>query len=313
MPRTSRANPSPLRRSSSSSRRSRGRNDNDGDALNGNRPTTARTENTPEANSRRILFPDISALTPTTNTNNTTTAAQSTPNSRNPSNPNNPNEDEVTVNNNTPPSNSRRTQSQSLYSIARGTTELPQPRMRMSVTEMRAVTHQIMDTLMRKNTRDAYKYRILEFRGFCASIYYFQPECTRYTVTGEKLYQFMFYQVFRDQKTSHKHPGVFDELDYDRLGEKYLAILDDNDGTIIGHETEILEALEPRNPLGFSSVSTYRSAVRKLYDYQAEEGNGSNSLHWDTQICTRSVKNLLKIVQVSTTNLKRIWQYKSNQ
>ena len=142
---------------------------------------------------------------------------------------------------------------------------------------------------------------------------YFQPECTRYTVTGEKLYQFMFYQVFRDQKTSHKHPGVFDELDYDRLGEKYLAILDDNDGTIIGHETEILEALEPRNPLGFSSVSTYRSAVRKLYDYQAEEGNGSNSLHWDTQICTRSVKNLLKIVQVSTTNMKRIWQYKSNQ
>ena len=204
-----------------------------------------------------------------------------------------------------PPSNSRRTAPQSLLEAVRGSAVLPQPRMRRSVSEIRAVTHQIMDTLMRKNTREAYKYRILEFQGFCATIYNWQTECTRFTVTGEKMYQFMFYQVFRDQKTNNKKPGVFNVADYDRLCDNYVAILNAHNGTISGNETAILEEMEPKNPLSFSSISTYCSAVRKLYDYQAEEGNGSNSLNWDTQICTTGIKNLLKIVQVSIIVLNR--------
>ena len=267
---------------------------------------------------RRVQFPVMTVLPPSTPPTNTATA--NTPTNNSPTttlSPNDDNDDESTMDNHsTSPAHNqqaspspRRTRApQSLLAAARGQTSITNPTLptpRMTIGEMRAITHQIMDTLMRKNTRDAYKYRILEFRGFCATIYNFQPECTRYTVTGDKLYQFLFYQVFRDQKTNNKKPGVFNVSDYDRLEQKYVALLADNQGTIIGNERAILDQMEPDNPLGFSSISTYRAAVRKLYDYQAEEGNGSNSLNWDTQICTQGVKTLLKIVEVSTKTTAR--------
>ena len=304
MPRTQRATQRANGTASSSRRSSstRRRNPRNEDSQPDNQPTNGDEEATTHSTHRRILFPILSP-TPTTPTN-TTTATTNPPNTNNSTNSSN-NHPVHGDDNGNPPSNSRRTPPQSLLEAVRGSAVLPQPRMRMSVSEMRAVTHQIMDTLMRKNTREAYKYRILEFRGFCATIYNWQTECTRFTVTGEKLYQFMFYQVFRDQKTNNKKPGVFNVVDYDRLCDKYVAILDAHNGTISGNESAILDEMEPRNPLGFSSISTYRSAIRKLYDYQAEEGNGSNSLNWDTQICTTSIKNLLKIVQVSTTIVNR--------
>ena len=63
---------------------------------------------------------------------------------------------------------------------------LPTPPSVNDVSEMRALTNQMADTFMRKNTTDAYKYRMLEFRGFCQAVYFMEPLVKRFTITGHK-------------------------------------------------------------------------------------------------------------------------------
>ena len=170
-----------------------------------------------------------------------------------------------------------------------------------NIAELRALTNQCADSLMQKNTRDAYKYRILEFCSFCKLVYPHEPVENQCAVDGNKLYRFLFFQVFRDQsRTKSLKPGEFDVNLYHELDTKYTALLRPVNGKKLTGK-EILEAMEPDNPLGYSSLITYRAAVRKLYDYQRQRSDGSIAPdRWDSDIMNASIKKLISLVQVSS-------------
>ena len=172
-----------------------------------------------------------------------------------------------------------------------------------NIAELRALTNHCADSLMRKNTRDAYKYRILEFRSFCKLVYPHEPVEKQCAVDGNKLYRFLFFQVFRDQsRTKSLKPGEFDINLYHELDTKYTALLRPVNGKKRTGK-EILEVMEPKNPLGYSSLITYRAAVRKLYDYQRQRSDGSIAPdRWDSDIMNASIKKLISLVQVSPSS-----------
>ena len=169
-----------------------------------------------------------------------------------------------------------------------------------NIAELRALTNRCADSLMRKNTRDAYKYKMLEFRAFCHVVYPHEQVEVRYAVDSDKLYRFLFYQVFRDRKrTKHLKPGEFDFNLYTEVDQKYKVLLRENNGQK-RTAAEILTEMEPKNPLGYSSINTYRAAVRKLYDYQRHRSDGTIApCKWDSEIMNPSNRKLFSLVEVS--------------
>ena len=169
-----------------------------------------------------------------------------------------------------------------------------------NIAELRALTNRCADSLMRKNTRDAYKYKMLEFRAFCHVVYPHEQVEVRYAVDSDKLYRFLFYQVFRDRKrTKHLKPGEFDFNLYTEVDQKYKVLLRENNGQK-RTAAEILTEMEPKNPLGYSSINTYRAAVRKMYDYQRHRSDGTIApCKWDSEIMNPSNRKWFSLVEVS--------------
>ena len=110
----------------------------------------------------------------------------------------------------------------------------------------------------------------------------------------------MFYQSFREHRhTLGLKPGEFDVPSYKIFETKYQQLLEDRKANKIT-TLQLMEQLEPKSPLGFSSINTYRAAVRKLYEYQHERPDGSiDNARWESDIMIPDVRKLLKIVQVS--------------
>lgn len=157
-----------------------------------------------------------------------------------------------------------------------------------------------LESLLKDNTQKAYAPKVLEFKAFCDHQYSFlPPDISRYTVTSEKLYRFLFYHVFREKYTRNRQTTGFDRTDYDRVTNTYsnlFNLLERNpEGTITGMR-------DPENPLAEQQINTYRSAVRGYFNKQVD--HGAQSLVWE-QVQTSAVKRLLSIARGRLTRIKR--------
>lgn len=148
--------------------------------------------------------------------------------------------------------------------------------------------------LRKDNTKKAYTPKVKEFKGFCDFLYPNDCVTFRYRVTYEKMYRFMFYQVFRNKKTT-KSAGVFNSEDYEEVLNKYNIVFNRVAATESGALTseQHNSLCDPTTPLGIAQINTYRSAIHGFWDFQFE--NKVNVTPW-TEIYSTSVKKLVKIV-----------------
>ena len=125
------------------------------------------------------------------------------------------------------------------------------------------------------NTQKAYRSRLNEYLAYCETVY--AGQMNMYTLKPGRVSRFIFYQVMRSQKkrggrkaSSHV---VFDVEDYNKVMGQY------------GHHLEdVLHLLDPpTNPIGFSSLTLYRAAIKTLFEYQLRcyEINLQWSQVWD--------------------------------
>lgn len=161
--------------------------------------------------------------------------------------------------------------------------------------EMDNASHLVSQTNLqnrRVNTAKAYDPKKQEFLAFCDHMYAGKPVTTRYVVTEDKLYFFLFYQAYRSKKKGgggkrksdgSRQPHEFDPEDYDRVWSEFGS----------RNLPEGATPPDPENPLGFSMVNQYKAAVRKLYDQQRIEY--VNNRLWEN-VCTPRVHELMTMV-----------------
>jgi hypothetical protein len=122
----------------------------------------------------------------------------------------------------------------------------------------------------KKNTALAYDPKCEEFYRFCDYHSKHHPEALRYTVNANRLFAFLTYHAFREQRQRGGKKGrkneddenrnaEFDPQEYDRIIATYGALdLTNADVTIP----------DPANPIGADAMNTYKSAVRKIWESQ---------------------------------------------
>jgi hypothetical protein len=158
----------------------------------------------------------------------------------------------------------------------------------------------------KSNTCIAYDGKLEEFKAYC------RHRCTddredRYTVTNQKLHEFLFYNAFREKWQKHRRGGGatvaiseaaaeegeddaaaapqeikgLDPVDYRAVMAKY------NPASFpVGEQCP-----EPRNGIGESAIVQYKCAVKKLW--QEQVNLHINSLPWNlfsTPIARRQSK-----------------------
>ena len=152
-----------------------------------------------------------------------------------------------------------------------------------------------------KNTPLAYSPKIIEFRQYCDALYSTHPMETRYTVDQARVHSFMTYVAFREQKKKgRKKDGkegkrkrddnnyqLFDACEADRINK----ILKEANSVL---SPNIREKLEPKNGVGFDTMNTTRSALKKYWQKQREQCINN---HTEEQVFGLTVKQLMDIVK----------------
>jgi hypothetical protein len=126
----------------------------------------------------------------------------------------------------------------------------------------RAVHQQQMQN-RRDNTSIAYDPKVLEFKRYCDCQYPHEPEFVRHLVSPDKVYNFMFYQAHRDKRKPGRQKrdapvsefGAFSNHDYDSVIGRYVG-------------KPCSEWVQPKNPLGYQQVNTYKSSLIELHKEQ---------------------------------------------
>jgi hypothetical protein len=138
------------------------------------------------------------------------------------------------------------------------------------------------------NSNDIYDNKTKEYFQFCD--YCYPTDNYNKVLEANKLYRFMFYQAFRNQK---KRGGKrvtensirFDPVDYNLITTKYQTWM-------LGNSN--VEPPEPALPVQNSTMDQYKAVFRKLHKQQsAQRVTGS---HWE-QIWTLPLENLHKLVK----------------
>ena len=174
--------------------------------------------------------------------------------------------------------------------------------------QLRRVVHHFKAQGDVENTRKAYDPKEKEYFAFCNHAYKEVDETERYIVDFDRLYRFLFYQAFRSKRSgkgksrSSTQTG-FIPSEYDSI----LLIL-----AQYGRDIDIAQASHapipelpfPEDAVGYSTLNTYRSTVRGIYEIQVE--NGDNTLLWDSQIHLKSVRNLFAIVSERNKVMKKL-------
>ena len=197
------------------------------------------------------------------------------------------------------------------------------------VSRSRCVVDLITRSNRRENTKLAYDGKAEEWHSFIDSVYKGE-RTSRYTVTGEKLYAFLFYQAFRNKYKRTKEPVEgqesekipkgkhgFDYHDYMRVLKrrdaeynKYvleLEELEEETGTPAGDDFKF-EFSEPSDPIGYSQINTYFHTIKNIWKRQVSEG--ANNLPWD-HVETTQVTSLLLLVRNRKARIaKRTYQEK---
>ena len=73
-----------------------------------------------------------------------------------------------------------------------------------------------------ENTRAAYDPKVTEFHEFCDKLFPSLSAASRYLVTPDKVYNFLFYQCYRTKRKTRKtSSNFFDYNDYQDVLAKY--------------------------------------------------------------------------------------------
>ena len=126
-----------------------------------------------------------------------------------------------------------------------------------------------------ENSANQQDPKILEFFHFCDLVYAHDPY--KYTLSCEKVYRFMFYQCFREQKSkggtkamraARAQGHYFDHAAYQQVMQGF----DSEPGAMLNRPA-------PKKPIGKDTFSAYKAVFRKIYKVQI--ARKVLSLQWD--------------------------------
>ncbi|KAG7347926.1 centromere DNA-binding like protein [Nitzschia inconspicua] len=150
-----------------------------------------------------------------------------------------------------------------------------------------------------ENTKKAYLPKLKEWFQYCDHVYPTDPY--KYNMNFDKIYLFMFFQTFRQQKKRggnrqlQQQDIYFDAEAYDNLMRPFA-------GLSLGQR--LLEnAPHVENPISESQFATYKAALRRIYN--AQINNNVNSLHWD-HVWLPALKELQRLVKSRKVIIKRL-------
>lgn len=152
-----------------------------------------------------------------------------------------------------------------------------------------------------KNTQKIYDRVENEWTAYCAHVDRFNTMCPTH-MTMDKVFNFMFYQAFREVKIRGGINGGeksdFDPMDYDDVIDSfkaaYSAYINDQSGTI--------PLPCPYHGLGGSSIEQYQAALRALH--LKHMAAGITSRVWEN-VWSVDTKGLVKIVKGRTARQKK--------
>lgn len=153
------------------------------------------------------------------------------------------------------------------------------------VAGQRAAQGSIVERLHKKNRKPntalAFDPKAREWFQYCKDVYCHEAEYQRYTVTSDKLHNFLFYHAFRNkynrkeqngEKTNKGEHG-FDFQDYQDVTSKYVKHYEEylnkiRKGELQPDDDDDATMPEPSNPIGQACMNTYLHAVKNIYKKQ---------------------------------------------
>jgi hypothetical protein len=150
-----------------------------------------------------------------------------------------------------------------------------------------------------KNTRKTQEPKIKEFYHFCELVYPHERHF-KYNLTAEKVYKFMVFQAFREQKKrggdankSRLECGeYFDLVQYELIMEVY--------GSRSGGNASYPS---PQNPIGAKAIESYRAVMKQIHVEQ--ESRHVCGLTWE-QIWKKPCLHLYRHVQERAPMIKKM-------
>jgi Centromere DNA-binding protein complex CBF3 subunit, domain 2 len=162
--------------------------------------------------------------------------------------------------------------------------------MRRSVTVMN-------ESFRPTNTQKCHEPKFEEYFEFCEFVY---PEDRyKYNINSEKVYRFMFYTAFREQKRrggkKNSTKPRFDPFGYTTIMARF-----DGDPCSPGHTPMPVQS---NKPMAWSSWDQYRQVLKKIHKVQLQEGH--NSLPWKDIIWTHACEDLEAHVKARVAFVKK--------
>ena len=150
----------------------------------------------------------------------------------------------------------------------------------------------INDQNKKDNTSFAYDPKVAEYYAYCRHRFAGIHESYHYTVTPEKLYDFLLYHSMRNKYKlggkRKKGAHGFDEGDFDSVLHIYGNLVDSS-------HVSTVEVLDPKNPVGYSAINTYKAVVFNVWMMQVT--SQSNNLSWDSMIFTMPCEEFMTMVK----------------
>jgi hypothetical protein len=178
------------------------------------------------------------------------------------------------------------------------TTRLTQPEETGLDSRLEQTVLRITSEYRPDSTSSIYDAKSQEYFQYCTSLY---PNDPYAMVLGQyKVYRFIFYQSFRDQKKrggskeSRTNGTRFVRSDYDAVMAKYQGWMDSADGS---------SPPEPAKPVGKQTIDQYKAVLRWVYKNQTAQR--VLGLVWD-QIWTLPCEQIHKVVKERRGAIKRL-------
>ncbi|KAG7365502.1 glycolytic enzyme transcriptional activator [Nitzschia inconspicua] len=154
-----------------------------------------------------------------------------------------------------------------------------------------------------ENTKKEYLPKLKEWFQYCDHVHKNDP--FRYNLNFEKVYLFIFYQTFRQQKKRggnrqlQQEDMYFDAEAYDTLMRPFAGL---------SPGQRLLEnAPHVENPISNSQFAIYKAALKRIHNVQVEKF--VNALHWGN-VWLPAMDDLHKLVKSRETNVDRVLQHK---
>ena len=131
-------------------------------------------------------------------------------------------------------------------------------------------------------TAKAFGPKILEFHQYCDCCY--PNHYSKYHLEYDKVYRFMFYQVYREKRKdgtneNRKNNIYFDKADYDKVMAVFYAT-----PTAAGGDMAQLPP-NPKNTVGVCTYSQWKAVFRVMYKYEVANWHTSLTMHVETLCC----------------------------